>query len=83
MCGSTGVCVWEWRSGVVVACFSFFVPPPSILLVLSLHSYYRAFGPKRADYVNLLVQNNINWTRVDENLKAAHAGDAEAASSVV
>ena len=54
-------------------------PPPTPLP----HSYYRAFGPKRADHVALLVQNNMNWTRVEDNLKAARAGDADAASGVV
>jgi len=45
-------------------------------------SYYKSYGPKRADYVTALVANNMNWTRVDENLKAARKGDAEAASGV-
>lgn len=45
-------------------------------------SYYKSYGPKRADYVTALVANNMNWTRVDENLKAARKGDTEAASGV-
>jgi hypothetical protein len=61
-------------------CPPFFASPPPTPLP---HSYYRAFGPKRADHVALLVQNNMNWTRVEDNLKAARAGDADAASGVV
>lgn len=59
----------------------FFVRRSSTHLFFST-SYYKSYGPKRADYVTALVANNMNWTRVDENLKAARKGDAEAASGV-